>query len=125
MISEIEADITGKKKEKKLENRKVICHQKVYCLIITKLKQIIPKYNPIMKNLFLFPSDGIEEKEPLETEEITEVVEPVVNNQSIESDTNIQSISSDDNESFLFPTNEKEEVVSNLDKLEYGWDKNQ
>ena len=74
---------------------------------------------------FLFPTDGIEEKEPLETEEITEVVEPVVNNQSIESDTNIQSISSDDNESFLFPTNEKEEVVSNLDKLEYGWDKNQ
>ena len=77
------------------------------------------------EEFFLFPTDGIEEKEPLETEEITEVVEPVVNNQSIESDTNIQSISSDDNESFLFPTNEKEEVVSNLDKLEYGWDKNQ
>ena len=74
---------------------------------------------------FLFPTDGIEEKEPLETEEITQVVEPVVNNQSIESNTNIQSISSDDNESFLFPTDAKEEVVSNLDKLEYGWDKNQ
>ncbi len=76
------------------------------------------------ENNFLFPITGSEEQDN-EIELTTEPVEPVVNNESTESDTNIESISSEDNESFLFPTSGIDEEVSTLDKLEYGWDKNQ